>query len=158
GRLAVAGGSGPPLLSAAAVMRGFQRVGAAGRRGGGGGLGGPGVLGGRGGELLAPAFLEDLGRRRLPADRERHAHHDRSVNVARLVRRAGFEKVRTFWEGHETVLSSPEQFWEVQRTFSTVVRERLAHASADEVESLRNEVLTMDARVGASGGRAVYRH
>ena len=145
GRLAVAVGSGPPLLSAAAVVRGFQRVGAAWRRW-------------RRGELVAPAFLEDLVRRRLPADRERHAHHDRSVNVARLVRRAGFEKVRTFWEGHETVLSGPEQFWEVQRTFSTVVRERLAHASADEVESLRNEVLTTAARVGASGGRVVYRH
>jgi ubiquinone/menaquinone biosynthesis C-methylase UbiE len=146
GRLAVAVGSGPPLLSPAALVRGAQRVGELWRR-----------LRGR--ELMAPAFLESLVRRRLrPADNERHAHHDRSVNVARLVGKAGFENVRTFWEGHETVLAGPEEFWEVQRTFSTVVRERLAHASADEVRNLRDEVLTTAARVTTSGGRVIYRH
>jgi SAM-dependent methyltransferase len=146
GRLAVGVGSGPPLLSAAAVRRAFERFGESWRR-----------LRGR--ELAAPAFLESLVRQRLrPADDERHAHHNRSVNVVRLVRGAGFEGVRSFWEGHETVLTSPEEFWEVQRTFSTVVRERLAGATADEVSELRDETVSAAARVTASGGRVIYRH
>jgi ubiquinone/menaquinone biosynthesis C-methylase UbiE len=146
GRVAVAVGSGPPLLSAAAAIRAVQRMGGWWRLT-------------RGRELMAPAFLEQLVGRRLPAtDTERHAHHDRSVNLARLVRRAGFEKVRTFWEGREAVLESPDEFWEVQRTYSTLVRERLAHASADEVTSLRDETVSAAARVRASGGRVLYRH
>jgi SAM-dependent methyltransferase len=144
GRLAVAVGSGPPLLSGAAVVRGIQRMGEAWRRW-------------RGRELMAPGFLEDLVRRKAGSAKP-HTHHHGSVNLPRLIRKAGFVDVRTFWEGHETVLNGPEEFWEVQRTFSTVVRERLAHASADEVRSLRNEVLTTAARVGASGGRVIYRH
>lgn len=146
GRLAVAVGSGPPLLSAAAVRRAFQRMGEARRRW-------------RGRELTAPAYLENLVIERLrPADKEARAHHHRSVNVARLVRGAGFEKVRTFWEGRETVLDSPEEFWDIQRTYSTVVRERLAHASADEVRALRDETNATAARVKAAGGRVIYRH
>jgi SAM-dependent methyltransferase len=145
GRLAIAVGSGPPLLSSAALVRAVQRVGEAWRRM-------------RGRELMAPAFLEALVRRRLPADEGPRAHHHGSVNVARLVRGAGFEKVRTFWEGRETVLEGPEEFWEVQRTFSTVVRDRLAGATADEVSELRDETVSAAARVRAAGGRVKYRH
>ena len=145
GRLAVAVGSGPPLLSAAAVVRAFQRVGEAWRRR-------------RGRELTAPGFLEELVRRRLPADAGPRAHHHGSVNVARLVRRGGFEKVRTFWEGRQNVLENEEQFWEIQRTYSTVVRERLAHASPDEVRELRDETLSAAAHVTSQGGRLVYGH
>jgi len=145
GRLAVAVGSGPPLFSAAAVVRAFQRVGEAWRRR-------------RGRELMAPGFLEGLVRRRLPADAGPRAHHHGSVNVARLVWRAGFEKVRTFWEGRQNVLESPEEFWEIQRTYSTVVRERLAHAGPEELRALRDETVSTAARVRAAGGRVIYRH
>ncbi len=146
GRLAVAVGSGPPLLSAAAVRRAFERAGESWRR-----------LRGR--ELTAPAFLENLVTQRLgPADAEPHVHHHKSVNLARLVRAAGFEDVRTFWEGRETVLEGPEEFWEVQRTFSTVVRDRLARVTEEEVSALRDEVNAAAARVKAAGGRVVYRH
>jgi ubiquinone/menaquinone biosynthesis C-methylase UbiE len=144
GRLAVAVGSGPPLVSDAAVRRALQRVGEAWRRW-------------RGRELVAPGFLEELMRRRVPADAEPRAHHHGSVNVARLVRRAGFEKVRTFWEGRETVLTRTEEFWDVQRTFSTTVRDRLAHAAAEEVQALHDEVIAAAARV-RSRGRLTYRH
>ena len=145
GRLAVAVGSGPPLLSAAAGMRAIQRAGEWWRRK-------------RGRELMAPRFLEDLARRRLPAEAGTHSHHHRSVNLRGLVRAAGFEEVSTFWEGRETVLESPEEFWELQRTYSTGVRDRLAQASPDEVTALRDEGLTAAARVRASGGRVIYRH
>jgi SAM-dependent methyltransferase len=146
GRLAVAMGSGPPLLSAAAAVRGAQRVGELWRR-----------LRGR--ELSAPAFVEDLARRRLPGADEYHAtHHPRSVDLPGLVRAAGFTDVRTFWEGHATVLDSPDEFWDIQRTYSTLVRERLARAPADEVRSIRDETLTRAREVQARGGRLVYRH
>jgi SAM-dependent methyltransferase len=143
GRLAVAVGSGPPVFSAAAVARAAQRVGEAWRRW-------------RGRELLAPAFLEGLVRRRLPAEEGQRSHHHGSVNVRRLVRRAGFEDVRTFWQGQKIVLDGPEEFWEVQRTFSTVVRDRLARASADEVAALHDEAVAAAARV--SRGRVIYRN
>ena len=146
GRLAVAMGSGPPLLSAAAVVRAAQRVGENWRRW-------------RGRELAAPAFLEDLARRRLAgADEHHETHHPRSVDLPGLVRAAGFTDVRTFWEGHATVLESPDEFWDIQRTYSTLVRERLARASADEVRDLRDQVLKAGRRVQARGGRLTYRH
>ena len=146
GRLAVAMGSGPPLLSAAAIGRAVERVPELWRR-----------LRGR--ELAAPAFLEDLARRSLPAADTHHAtHHPRSVDLPGLVRAAGFMDVRTFWEGHATVLDSPDEFWDIQRTYSTLVRERLARASADEVRSLRDLVLKAGRRVQSRGGRLIYRH
>jgi hypothetical protein len=55
-------------------------------------------------------------------------------------------------------LESPEEFWEVQRTFSTGVRDRLAGATADEVGELRDETVSAAARVLSSGGRVSYRH
>jgi ubiquinone/menaquinone biosynthesis C-methylase UbiE len=146
GRLAVAVGSGPPLLSSAAARRAVGRAGELWRR-----------L--RGLELAAPAFLERLARRRWPASDTHHATHSPgSVNLPRLVRTAGFTDVRTFWEGHATVLESPEEFWDIQRTYSTLVRERLARASADEVGDLRDAVLKVGRRVLEHGGRLTYRH
>jgi SAM-dependent methyltransferase len=146
GRLAVAMGSGPPLLSAAAVVRAAERVGETWRRW-------------RGIELTAPRFLDERVRRRLPGTDTYHAtHHAGSVDLPGLVRAAGFTDVRTFWEGHATVLRSPDEFWDIQRTYSTLVRERLAHAPADEVRDLRDEVLRAGRRVLSRGGRLTYRH
>ena len=146
GRLAVAVGSGPPLVSAAALVRAAQRIGELWRR-----------LRGR--ELAAPAFLERLTRQRLPgADAYHTTQHPQSVDLPGLVRAAGFTDVRTFWEGHATVLDSPEELWDIQRTYSTLVRERLARAAADEVRDLRDEVLKAGRRVQENGGRLRYRH
>jgi ubiquinone/menaquinone biosynthesis C-methylase UbiE len=146
GRLAVAMGSGPPLLSAAAVGRAAQRIGETWRR-----------LRGR--ELAAPAFLEELTKRRVPGrDQYHQKHHAARVDLPGLVRAAGFTDVRTFWEGRTYVLDDPEEFWDIQRTYSTLVRERLARASAGEVRDLRDEVLKSGRRVLASGGRMIYRH
>jgi ubiquinone/menaquinone biosynthesis C-methylase UbiE len=145
GRLAVAVGSGPPLLSTAAVARAAQRVGELWRRM-------------RGRELMAPGFVEGLVGRRLPAEAGPHSHHHRSVDLRGLVRAAGFTDVRIFWEGHATALDTPQEFWDIQRTYSTLVRERLARASADEVRELRDEVLKAGRRVQEDGGRLRYRH
>ena len=146
GRLAVAMGSGPPLFSAAALRRAVERVPETWRRW-------------RGRELTAPAFLEELTKRRVPAADQHHIrHHAARVDLPGLVRAAGFADVRTFWEGHAAVLDSPEEFWDIQRTYSTLVRERLARASADEVRDLREEVLTSGRRILERGGRMRYRH
>jgi ubiquinone/menaquinone biosynthesis C-methylase UbiE len=144
GRLAVAVGSGPPLLSFSAVVRAAQRVGETWRRW-------------RGRELAAPAFLERLARRRWPASDTYHTTHHQTVDLPGLIRAAGFTDVRTFWKGHATVLDTPEEFWDIQRTYSTFVRERLAHAPADEVRNLRDEVLRVGRRV-QERGRLTYRH
>lgn len=146
GRLAVAAGSGPPLLSVAALVRAAERV--------------PELVRTlRGRELAAPGFLEALVERRLPAVVAHHrAHHHESGSLPELVREAGFTGVRSFWEGRRAVLETPEEFWELQRTYSTLARERLARASADEVRSLREELLEKGRRVQSRGGRLVYRH
>jgi len=146
GRLAVAAGSGPPLFSLSAVVRAAQRVPETIRR-----------LRGR--ELTAPGFLDELVRRRLPAIVSHPgAHHHETSNLPALVREAGFTGVESFWEGHHFVLDTPAEFWELQRTYSTLARERLAGASADDVRSLREEVLETSGRVQSRGGRLVYRH
>jgi len=146
GRLAVAFGSGPPLLSGAAAVRAWERVGETWRRR-------------RGRELAAPAFLEDLARRRLGDAGSHHAaHHPASVNVPALARAAGFEGLASSWEGHRFVLDTPEEFWELQRTYSTSVRERLRRADVPDVRRLRDETVDAARAVQQRGGKLVYRH
>jgi len=146
GRLAVAFGAGPPLLSTAAARRALARVGEAWRRG-------------RGRELAAPAFLEDLTRRRLGDAGSHHAaHHPASVNVPALARAAGFIGLASSWVGQRYVLDTPEEFWQLQRTYSTAVRERLRRADPPAVRELREMTVQAARDVQQRGGKLVYRH
>ena len=146
GRLAVAFGSGPPLLSRAAAARAVQRVGEAWRRR-------------RGREIAAPAFLEDLARRRLGDAGSHHAaHHPASLDVPALVRAAGFTSLASSWAGQRFVLDTPEEFWNLQRTYTTSVRERLRRADPPQVRKLRDETVEAARAVLQRGGTLVYRH
>jgi SAM-dependent methyltransferase len=149
GRLVLAVGSGPALVSWAGLGAALRRLTHIVRQR-------------RGRELTAPAFLDTLVERRFP---EPHRHeqtalaqagHATTRSVPALVRDAGFKALRTSWEGHRSRLDTPEEFWEVQQTYSSLARKRLADAPAETVARLREEFLEASRTVLARGGRLVY--
>ncbi len=113
-------------------------------------------------QLSAPGFLNDLVKKRLPqtdvAEESELAHHRaiRTRSVATLVRRAGFSVLGTYWEGHQTMVKTPEEFWEIQRTFSSIARKRIAGAAPEKVNLLREEFLQECREVQTRNGRLVY--
>jgi hypothetical protein len=148
GRLVLAVGSGPPLVSRDGFRAALRRVAEIGRK-----------LQGR--ELTAPGFLDLLVETHFP-EPERHETtglaqgHATTHRVPALVGEAGFLSVRTSWEGHRPVVETPEEFWEVQHTYSSLARKRLADAPPEKVNRLREEFLESSRRVLARGGRLVY--
>jgi SAM-dependent methyltransferase len=151
GRLVVAIGSGPPLFTRAGLARAAQRLPEAVRRR-------------RGRELGAPAFLDALVEKHCPEPQRveetelaRHGH-GAVRSVPALVRQAGFDALSTSWEGHRAVLDGPQEFWDVQQTYSSFARKRLAGASAERVQRVREEFQETCGRVLARGGSLVYRY
>ena len=148
GRLVLAVGSGPPLVSLDGFRAGLRRVAEIGRK-----------LLGR--ELTAPGFLDHIVETQFP-ERERHetTHlaqgHGKTHSVPALVREAGFLSVRTSWEGYRPVVETPEEFWEVQHTYSSLARKRLADATPEMVSRVREKFLEASRRVLARGGRLRY--
>ncbi len=149
GRLVLAIGSGPPLASRAALSEGLKFV----RR----------KIAVRKGKLLiGPGALDNFVVRRLP---ERHGPEEselaqegrgRASRVPRLVREAGFEQIQTHWYGQEAALDTAEEFWEIQRTFSSIARKRLLGVPDKRLDELRNEFLGICRSVQSRGGQLVY--
>lgn len=84
------------------------------------------------------------------------ASRTRTDSVVQLVRRAGFTEIRTHWEGHEALIADPEEFWLIQRTFSSVARKRIEERSPEEVEALHADFIQQCQTTQARGGRLVY--
>lgn len=149
GQLVLGIGGAPPVLSRAGLVHGFRRLFELAQR-----------LRGR--RLEAPAFLNALVERHLPRrdaeeETELAKHHmGRGSGVAALVEAAGFEDVRTCWEGYQTVLDTPEEFWDLQRTFSSIARKRMASVPQHQIDALRKKFLARAAAVQSRGGRLVY--
>lgn len=149
GRLILALGSRPPLASAAGVGHILQLL--------------PGVVRRRlGRELAAPGFMEALVEKYLPATGDdevsalaRH-HHGRVESIQRLVRRAGFVDVATDWGGYDHRIDTPEEFWELQRTFSSLARKRIGEAPQAQAEALRGAFMVACQRLLSRGGKLVY--
>ena len=149
GRLVVAVGSGPQLFSLPGIQHGFRRlVGIYRER--------------RGKQLRACDFLDSLVEQQLPdPDGSEHAawagEHGHGVwSLPKLVRTTGFNAVHSEWLGHETVLDSAEEFWELQVTFSSLARKRLAQASDQQVAELRSRFEEVCREVQGRGGRLIY--
>lgn len=113
-------------------------------------------------QLVAPFFLEALVEENLPkpAESEKSQLTSQSPNqtpsVAELVAQAGFEILQTDWLGMTEIIETPEEFWAIQRTFSSVVRHRINDAAPEKVVLLYNNFLEKCRRVQASGGKFVY--
>jgi ubiquinone/menaquinone biosynthesis C-methylase UbiE len=149
GELIVGVGSGPPLLSWHGLRQACRKM--------------PDVLqqlAGR--QLVACRFLEDLVEKHLPAAQRReeapwlHDSPQMQSSVTRMVAAAGFSPVRSDWIGERTVLQTADEFWELQMTFSSLARKRVAEAPPEAVADLRKEFDTACLDVLAAGGRLVY--
>jgi SAM-dependent methyltransferase len=148
GRLAVGVGSGAPVSLSGLVHR-FGRLGGLWKER-------------RGRRLVAPRSLETLLLRQTGAAPGASAHwadHARGHGphaVPRLVREAGFADVQVSWEGRDLHVSGPEEFWDLQRTFSSLARRRLAEMVPAAVDELRREMIAASEAVLARGGDLVY--
>jgi ubiquinone/menaquinone biosynthesis C-methylase UbiE len=149
GRIVIAVGSRPPMFSAMGLthlLKVFPDL----------------VRRKQGKQLVAPGFLDSLVERRLPesvgAEESHLASHsrNRTGSVSELVRAAGFKVLQTDWQGHQAQLETPEEFWEIQRTFSSIARKRLNDAAPEKVESLRQEFFDQCRAVQSRGGNLVY--
>jgi ubiquinone/menaquinone biosynthesis C-methylase UbiE len=152
GRLVVAVGSAPPPLSPRWWVEGMRHASS--------------LLGERRGLLLrAPHFLDALVDRRLRPDETRREpeqtdlaarSRNRSRTVRRWVRAAGFERVATGWAGHRVAVESVDDFWDVQRTFSSFARKRLDGVLPDGIGRVRREFEEICEKVLRRGGKLVY--
>lgn len=54
------------------------------------------------------------------------------------------------------VVDSPEEFWAMQRTFSSIARKRLDQAPLEVAARLREEFLKLCREAQERGGRLIY--
>lgn len=114
--------------------------------------------------LRAPQFIDALVEQYIPVKVGNEltalaAHGWKSPGtVPRLVRAAGFDDVRTHWQGERTVIATPEEFWELQRVYSSTARKRLPTVDSDVTDALYREFMTQCRTVRARGGELVYSH
>jgi ubiquinone/menaquinone biosynthesis C-methylase UbiE len=149
GRLVIAVGSPAPLFSLSFFAQGFKHLYRLERQR-------------RGKLLVAPRFLDDLVRKHFPeavSDAEGSIAHqslNRTHNVLRMVRESKFTDIKTYWYGHVPRLDTTEEFWSVQRTFSSFARKRLANVSKDRLSALQREFFDTCRRVRDNGGELRY--
>jgi ubiquinone/menaquinone biosynthesis C-methylase UbiE len=149
GRLVLAVGSGPPLLSPSGLIQGGRQLRQM-------------WLKRRGKLLTGPSFLNRLLEKHFPESDEQEetslAKHssNRTRNVPPLIRQAAFVDILTYWQRHEAIIETPEEFWNIQSTFSSIARKRLSIAPSEQVETLRIEFLETCRRVQSRGGLLVY--
>jgi ubiquinone/menaquinone biosynthesis C-methylase UbiE len=116
----------------------------------------------RGSVLIAPAFLDRLAALHIPdgpAPEETElarSTRNRSSIVPRLMKQAGFTRVAVSWQGFEATLDSIEEFWDVQCTYSSIARKKLAAATATQRRAVEAEFTSRCEKVLAQGGRLVY--
>jgi hypothetical protein len=72
------------------------------------------------------------------------------------VRDAGFKNLREHWEGHQARLETVADFWDIQRTFSSIARKRLNSATPDRVAAVREKFDALCGQVLERGGRLTY--
>lgn len=149
GRLVIAVGSQPPWTSLRALVHRVGRLPEL-------------VLRLQGKRLSAPGFLDTLVREHIPQSDEAEESalaskgRDRTRSVPSLVRRAAFVGVRSYWEGHQVFIDTPEEFWTLQRTYSSIARKRLSAAAPGQIATLRAEFFRMCRNVQSRGGRLAY--
>lgn len=149
GRIAVAVGSGPPLLSAAGVARvASHAAGLLARR--------------RGMERSAGSNLVNLVREHLrTTDEEMIATWASEVRnpvsrLKRMIGAAGFTDLAGDWTGRVFVIPTVEEFWTLETTLSTWSRKFMARATPEELGRLKAAYWDECSSVLNRGGRLVY--
>jgi ubiquinone/menaquinone biosynthesis C-methylase UbiE len=112
--------------------------------------------------LIGPGSLDEFVVQRIPQHEGpeeselAREYGKRASSVPRLVRNAGFADVRVRWYGTDAVIDSPDEFWEIQRTFSSIARKRLLGLSEERTQALRSEFLNTCRSVQSRGGKLIY--
>src|SRR5262249_36268022 len=83
-------------------------------------------------------------------------HHNGTQSLPALVRKAGFVRLHSYWQGQKTIFGSPAEVWDLQRTFSSIRRKRLLAATPEKIESVRSEFLKTCREVQLRDGKLVY--
>ena len=148
GRLVIAVGGGAPLLSRSGVATALRQI-------------FDRILMLRGRQLRACEFLDGLVRASLPESALEgpagSTHHGLGPReLPERVRRAGFHVDHVGWLGNRAMIETPEEFWDIQATFSSMARARLQSATPQAVASLKNRFIETCRQVQARGGRLVY--
>lgn len=149
GRIAVAIGSGPQLMSADGARRAVQAV-----------LRGVRVRLGR--ERTACTHLEQLVLRHLRgvSDPETSAlagaRRDFAGILRDLLRGAGFVGVEQHWTGADFTVPTVAEFWQLQTTLSTPARKRMALADGAALAALKAAFWADCTAVLDRGGRLTY--
>lgn len=147
--IVVAVGSPPSLLSIDGVHAAFRRLGSMWRKS-------------TGRELSACEFIDSLVEKYIPERKDRDVaewvehHHGFTGSIKGLVQAAGFKNIRTGWKGQYSIVDSPEDFWLLQMTFSSIARKRVQHADKAVVDQLKKEFYARCSQVLAKKGRLVY--
>jgi ubiquinone/menaquinone biosynthesis C-methylase UbiE len=116
----------------------------------------------RGRQLVAPQFLNRLVQEMIPATEQveespfARAGRNRTASLPQLVQAAGFENLREHWEGHETTLETVADFWDIQRTFSSIARKRLNRAQPERIAAVRKQFYLRAEAALAQGGKLTY--
>jgi ubiquinone/menaquinone biosynthesis C-methylase UbiE len=112
--------------------------------------------------LMAPAFLDRIVEQGIPGDAAleetalARRRGMRGADTLRLMRRSGLTQVRADWYGQRTEFSDVDEFWELQRTFSSTARKRLGGASPAQIAETRRLFNDGCRRVLSRGGRLAY--
>ena len=147
--IVVAVGSPPALLSADGVKAAVRRLGSIWRKS-------------TGHELSACEFIDSLVEKYIPERKDRDVtewvehHHGFTGSIKDLVRAAGFKNIRTGWKGQYSIIDSPEDFWLLQMTYSSIARKRIQQADESVVQQLKAEFYQVCEQVLQKKGRLVY--
>jgi ubiquinone/menaquinone biosynthesis C-methylase UbiE len=116
----------------------------------------------RGLRLTAPGFLNGLLEKHFPSlsPAEVPEWVTKTWGIKRrvrgLMREAGFTNLHSSWAGHQASFGSPEDFWDLQVTFSSMARKRLSRTSGQKRDALHSEFLQRCAQVRSRGGKLVF--
>jgi SAM-dependent methyltransferase len=144
GRLVIGVGGGPSLLSWNGVAQGTR---AASER----------VAAARGRLVRAPQFLLQLmGEHGMGPDEE-HRPRGSPMRIGQMLRRIGFKRVSRCWQGGREELN-PEEFWNLQVTFTSEARMRLQCAGPAQQAALKEDFIERCRNVQAKGGKLIYPH
>lgn len=114
-------------------------------------------------ELTACDHLDALIEKHLPRSKQTEVpewtvgHHSFSGSLADLLTGAGFRVTSTGWVGRSYAVDTPEDYWRLQATFSTIARKRIADAKPEQVAGLQAEFYEQCAAVQRRGGKLLYR-
>ena len=112
--------------------------------------------------LKAPRFMNEFVAEHFPdsASPELTALAEtgwRNVRTVRqLVRDAGFVNVQIDWVGLRRVVGSAEEFWDLQRVYSSKARKKLSNLTEKQLANAREQFLAHCNEVKARGGEFVY--